>query len=1106
VRVQIWDATHHMQRGWYQGEVPATQLQKIIGFLHQFSANKGTDAVIVSAQADLKTPGASTKIDPVNLWVLRELGFEAYLATSDRDVRLFDIKTSEGQQVTGIAGDKGPGKMSSELSIRRAKDALEKLSADRLTQEAALHDETDAGKRGEIEQALKDIGTQRAEIEAALEAYVKAGHQKLASLKPKGGHTTQSVNDALANEPAPAEKAALDAALTKYNFDRPVTSDLHLTDVALVLIKQPTSGARPEPGSPAARAHDLRESRSRITEIGLRIKKGESGPQIQQELVAELWVFKSLLETELNPPDPAQKLPEGASRTLIEATLKGVNEKLATVVEDEGGKTLSRTVGSGNFIEEHVVKLKAPVEAPSKTTRLTGQALGFVGQGLGAVMVVNTIRGQGELYKRWQEGRAGAGEMTLGTAHNLGTAAVGVQMVRGVPVGNGVFVVLSIIDIGQAVARTYSSTEERNIAITYTAIASALNLALMIAGQALMKIPNPVTMIAGFLLSFAGPAIMDALGVADWLERRYGFNPSDVIQVYQTLRKLVQEYGVVAGAITLGDRNAQGMSDLQVKDPVTFRAQAAEAAREARLKAIPLEHDILNEFQRAYEDAKTNYAGLKELDEYREQFLTLHHQANPGNEEVTAWQAKYGAERDKLKEAARQDPDPCEGKNCIPPSGKLELAEIGNPEPRGRKGIEEVFKGIEAKMSIDGMSEDAIRDMPQWKKLNSKLDDLSEAIGKAGEATEETDVEKLHKEDREAEAMISNARYRLDPAHQGGLRTTALLSANAPGRALYEQLLSEKEKRLSDLRYTYTVRTLAARGIPLDVTPLSGGPAPSPAEQLLTQIEGTMGRYEARLTMSAPPKELGVGLFTNSDNAAKYEQYLKEHPGYTMDLVRFEILEGMIDGLIEQAWRPLRAKGAQADAEEVKRLNAIAEKRRALHKKRYDELGIVFRSELPGLTRGVKSYEASELAPLLGEKPGTKLLSREEITALKSSQLEDQGVVGPITNRLMALPALGTTDAAGHLRNIYRFVGGMMYWEGGWIKVAEGDTIRPEQNVIVGVIGPGEVNQPSLDTPGRPTTRIIPINQAAVVAFRGEKTKDVFPSDLQPITKEELKP
>jgi len=84
---------------------------------------------------------------------------------------------------------------------------------------------------------------------------------------------------------------------------------------------------------------------------------------------------------------------------------------------------------------------------------------------------------------------------------NLGTAAVGVQMVRGVPVGNGVFVVLSIIDIGQAVARTYSSTEERNIAITYTAIASALNLALMIAGQALMKIPNPVTMIGPAMVS-----------------------------------------------------------------------------------------------------------------------------------------------------------------------------------------------------------------------------------------------------------------------------------------------------------------------------------------------------------------------------------------------------------------------------------------------------------------------------------------------------------------------------------------------------------------------------------------------------------------------------
>src|SRR5207248_392656 len=77
---QIWDATHHMQKGWYSGAIPERQLAKIVDFLHAYQTKKGTDVVVVSAQADLGDPHAGTLVDPANLWLLRQMGFEVYLA------------------------------------------------------------------------------------------------------------------------------------------------------------------------------------------------------------------------------------------------------------------------------------------------------------------------------------------------------------------------------------------------------------------------------------------------------------------------------------------------------------------------------------------------------------------------------------------------------------------------------------------------------------------------------------------------------------------------------------------------------------------------------------------------------------------------------------------------------------------------------------------------------------------------------------------------------------------------------------------------------------------------------------------------------------------
>src|ERR1051325_4202824 len=101
VTVQVWDATHHMQVGWKGDGIPATQFRKIVDFMAQFQTKQGADAVVVSAQADLSRPGAKTLIDPANIWLLRSLGFEVFLATSGRDVTFFEITTTQGTKLAG---------------------------------------------------------------------------------------------------------------------------------------------------------------------------------------------------------------------------------------------------------------------------------------------------------------------------------------------------------------------------------------------------------------------------------------------------------------------------------------------------------------------------------------------------------------------------------------------------------------------------------------------------------------------------------------------------------------------------------------------------------------------------------------------------------------------------------------------------------------------------------------------------------------------------------------------------------------------------------------------------------------------------------------------
>ncbi|PWT95571.1 MAG: hypothetical protein C5B55_01125 [Blastocatellia bacterium] len=1114
VKVQIWDATHHMQSGWKGEGLPATQLRKIVDFLSTFQMKDGADAVVVSAQADLSRPGAGTLVDPVNIWLLRSLGFEVYLATSGRDVNFFEITTTQGTKLAGTPSAKAPGPSMGEVSIKRAKMALDQLKADKQTKQVELADEKDPGKQKAIQETLSEIDSKISQIDTALNEYLKAGQEALQT-KAKT-RTTQSISDV--KEPAIAERQKLDALLEKWNFDKPLTTDLHLTEMAMVVLRQEVNLTNPAPGSPAARALELKTVRSRINELGAQIARGGAPDSVTGELFIELQRYKAILTNELNPTDPNQKpLPEGVTRTLLADDLKSVEAKITALEGEKKAGSLERAVGSGEIIETHVVTIQKPAQE-SAATRTTRAGLDLAGKGLGAVMLVQTVTGQGELMKRFEAGRATGAEMLLGTAHNLGAAATAVKMVRGIPVRNGVFVVLSLLDVGAVLARDYETPEQRDIEVTYAIIANALNLGLMALGNVMMRSGHPVVMIAGFLITFAGPLIMEGLGVREWLERRYGFNPSDVIRVYQTLRKLVNEYSVIVGSIMLADRTAKGLEDLSVPDPTALREQARITARDHRINAIKLERQILGEFKTAYDDAKGNYAGLKELDEYREQFITLQREANPNNEEVAAWQEVYGEERRRLRQKMAEQQkqwDKTPSGPGTPPSYPLTLTEIRNPEPEPTKDlIKKTFDTIEASMSLDNMSAQDIRDMPQWEKLKKALESLTEEVY----STSGLDHDDIKKKDKEARLMIENARYRLDPRSQAAFRSKGLFGPNSPARAVYVEELNKYEHLLAVIHQHYIERAMSICGPAL----LPKGTDESQfhaemrflreeltANALVKMVEVAVQRYKITVeTMYGPPEELVVLMFTNSADVKTYQEFIDKHDFYKTELQRVENANAAINGLIDQAWGIAKAEpgGKQEETDEIKRLKTAVALKKQAEDIRFHKRGIIFPSELVGLKAQVKEAEISELARLLGEKPNTEQLKQEEVAALQADEMEaiKKGLVPPISNRLRLIPELRRNDPTG-LVNIYQLYGQINVFSGGkWIETVKSKFVENKDNAVVGAIGPGEDIQPSLDTPGTKTLRVIPLNDNAVKIFEKFDYMDLPRSNLEPLTMKDL--
>jgi hypothetical protein len=1061
--VQIWDATHHMQKGWYNvaGTATASQLSKIVDFLWTFRAKK-SDAVIVSAQANLADPKAPTLVDPVNLWLLRSLGFEVYLATSGREIRAIDITTAAGTPLTGIIGGMAPGEGPADLTIRRAKAALDKLAAERQAQQAALRDETDKTKRSALRERIKAIEGQETNIKRALKETLAEGEANLRQPKPTTASLAKPRVDSF-----PKQKALVQL-LERGGFDIPVTSGLRLSEAALVILNRPPDLAKAVPGSPAARARDLADVRSRINEIGQRIKNGAPVDEVRVELLTEYGKYEALLRSIIEPPDASQRPAEGTERTLLQEDLQSVKAKMAELGEIRETTTYSRSIGQGDLLAQHVTVIRPlPTVSPAlaKARALVEEA-GKVG---GLVMIATTVLGETDLVRRWTEGKATGAETLVGTAHSLTSGIVAVRMLKGLKVSPGVFVVLAIMEVGEAWFRHYDTQEQKDIAVLRAEVSAAIGLACMAIGQAIMMIPHPIATITGFLVMTFGPIILDAIfgeRIANWAERRRSLNPGAVVEVLQKLRKLIKQYEIVVGSSQLAKRAAD-VSDPTMRGMSGAGTKAAAAQDEAAKEASNLEIEILDEFKDAYEDAKTNYAGLKDLDGYRAHFYYLRHEA----------------------QIARSGPTP-------------------SAEDAARaKLLDDTFKAIDLTMSIDSYTAEQIRGMSQWSKLDDELADLFRLV--YGE-NEDDFHSKVRDKDKRVQAMVDNARYRLNPAENGVTdRAAALLKPGSETYRAYVDMLETREWRLEQYRRHYIERTSALCGVtftPTGQKPDAFTPLPLKPDWVLSIAEGSIKSFRINIEHGfAPPPDLVAAVYKHADGTERYKQFVKDHPAYARDLERFETTERMIEGQLVQATRSIQPQTSVPSADDTKRLDQAEQDMKSAHTTRIAKQGKIYLSELDSLQRQVWQHEVEQAQALFSPaERSIRALTPEEELALTSNRSDfspDSDVRPPIGRRLSIVRSPTSVDPAGNLMYIFRLTGDVpLNLRLEMTKPTKPVTIS--ENALVGVVAAG--NRLTLDGSLDDKVRVVPLNPRAIDVFGGVQILPVWKYNLSPVRSTEL--
>ncbi|TLD45175.1 MAG: hypothetical protein FAZ92_02552 [Accumulibacter sp.] len=1070
-RFQVWNMTHHMQSGWVEGGQPnlvrASQLDGFVSLLHDIRQAQaaarppGTaapaDMVVVSAQHEAL---GRSLVNPAMVWFLRACGFEVFLAASGRDVRLIEATTAAGTRVEGVAGLPAEGLRPADPLLSQSEAALRHLEAQIETQQGRRSRSARRGRtRAEYDALAADSRTReealtraRDAVRSAREAYVRTVSEEIWRGAHESGRPAVAPD---ASRPMPATMASAEHALRNAlrapelgDFTAPEPGRVPvISDTALVLLRR--SGEAPL--DPAARR--VMEANQRADILRQRLHAGERPAETRVELTAALNELRAAISEQLATS------PE-ASRTVLAEELVHTQRELESLVRSEEGQVLfSREPGTGRLIENRVVYEPAVERTAADRVRTGAERAGRV---LGAVMVIQTIREQHELEERARSGRTTVVEGVAGTTRNFQGLTIGLRMMSGIHVHPGEFVVMSALSFTQAVSADYASREEAAVAISRVAITEGINLFLMVLSQAMMRSGNPYVAAAGFaIMLLGGPIVsfLDYLGLFDAIERASAFLPSEVTAANQELRDLMTEYRAIVGAIELGQRSDAQLRAVGVSDPEALRRSAAMDINSNRASARAKESELLAAFGRAYGRARTEYAGLFELDTLRAQFLQLREQVHRGEE---------GGE-----EAAA----------------------------RVTRRFDEIDRQLGQATAT--MSEEQVREMPQWSHLDEGFDELESLLRAA-----EIDWEDVREKHVEVQQMLRNARYRVDPA-AFGLRAAPLMAAAAPGRSTYDRLLATAEARLNRDELALIAESpraalSASVGRPpatmtMPSRPPGAAPTPS-ADVTLSAVEDALRAYRALLARAPTHPDAALLHRESEAVAVTYRRFVAEHGDYASYLQRLQTVEA---SLLRLAERALGGSGGEPAGASAGTARDLALRVRAAVSERRDRDGLLFLDEIDPVAARVRATETRRLAPRLGEAAGTRPLTAEELAALSGGSLEERAAgITTVSNRLDQVQGLRIpTSEDETIGGVFRVVGTI---ESLPLLITEIPltTIREDENVLVGRAG-GSME--AVSPRGHfEMVRVVPLNAAAVDRLGGAGIRSLPDYSLRPVRLRDL--
>ncbi len=1155
-RFQVWDVSHHMQIGWSGGgkagaapasSVRATQLGNITRFLHRFRAGTpaapGTDIVVVSAYEGFK-PGRSY-VDPANVFILKSLGFHVFLATAGADVQVLRVLTSQGKEVTGVVGAARGGTPPQRELLRTTEAALAELRDGIRIQRQVLKrlkpGAADQAARTTAQTELDRLTRLNGELDALRLRYLDAVHQDMAhSTRSSGGGPASGTPPTPPPALEPEAGRALIERLRSAGMDRPVptSGDPRFSEAALAIIRPDLLDATAAKDTPTGRALELAAARSRIREIESRSPTSVDPVKQRAELLSELHRYRIALEEQIRqmPQGPGAT---GSSRQVLDDELRTARQRIRELTP---GDTIvgvkQRMPVTGAMVETKVLSAERlkPTEPgvtadPAAPKPGVGQRAGsFIegasGRGFGALMVYQTITGEGDVLSRAAAGKAGAAEVAATTAHNALGITLGLKMLRGVPVPGGAFVVLSILEVAEAASREYASPDQRNTEIAYAVLRGGVNLGLMAAGGFLMGvIPPPFGILAGLGVMMLGDVILDALGAHDWVERMMSFQPRQVTQVEQDLRDLLKEYDLLVGAMSLHERSLESLKSVGATEPMRAKVASSELADEQLLKAYPLEKKILSHFADAYDRAQTAFAGLQELDLMRTHFyeqLTLVHK---NDDELPAFNYAREVLLSRYRDNAgylRQD---WLNRDLYGMSEDQRFLAQNKEITPVRDLARQTFEKIERDLSMSGMKPGDVPGMEQWDKIDGKLDELNGRMMQSYFAKKDSNIPYDDYTDMlsEAQRMVANAHYRVDPS-AGGYRTQPLLERTHPAYQTYMDYLEPRERRLWWTQHRMgdmiAGRTPYPRGIGELATTWEQRESPPDAKGAMdvsTNLRGVdraLASYDVRIEQAPkPPEELRQAIFLNSADAkTRYGDYVDDHDDYKRALLVIELTQTVLAGLMDHARRAidptssidLNVVSVDPDKEKLRQRMV---RFRQLFRHRYDELGLLFPSETADLAAKVRQGEQDILRAQLKVPVAAPELTAEEQHAAQEKRIKEAAPrLGTTADRLERIPQLRLSLPPAHVTGISRLTEPI---EGFHHAQAAVDTeATRSRNALVGEVREGkrEIVMYGRYGVAYPTRVVIALNAAAIQALGTTDEVTLRTERLAPVTLDEVKP